>query len=152
MILLGSTLLNAPILGIQTGGELARTSTAIIDPSNLSVIAYRVTGPLVHHSNQLIRVADVRELSSIGLIIDSSDEFVIPEDIIKLQSICELHFDIVVDPEFHVFRDTDEQCHTFLCILLCKDRCYKGKSLLCTSFIESFRIMLLDIGCIGKHY
>ena len=98
MILLGSTLLNAPVMSIQTGGELARTSSAIIDPSNLSVIAYKVMGPLVHHSNQLIRVADVRELSSIGLIIDSSDEFVIPDDIIKLQSIYELHFDILGMP------------------------------------------------------
>lgn len=79
-------------MGLQTGGELAKTSRAIIDPKNLEIVAYEVQGPLLTTSPSLLRVADVREFSDIGIIIDSSDEFVAPDDIIKLEAIYKLHF------------------------------------------------------------
>ena len=85
MILLGSSLINTPVMGIQTGGELARTKRAIIDPAKLTVIAYELEGPLVGERAKLIRIADVRELSDIGMIVDSSDEFVEPDDVVKLK-------------------------------------------------------------------
>jgi sporulation protein YlmC with PRC-barrel domain len=79
-------------MGLQTGGELARTSRAIIDPSTLKIIAYEITGPLLDTHPSLLRIADVREFSDIGIIVDSSDEFVSPDDVIKLGEIYRLHF------------------------------------------------------------
>lgn len=95
MILLGSSLKNASVMGLQTGGELARTQSAIIDPATLTIVAYEVTGALLPHHPTLLRVADVRELSDLGFIIDSDDEFVQPEDIIKLHEIYQLHFHLL---------------------------------------------------------
>lgn len=95
MLLAGSRLINAPVMGLQTGTELARTSKAIIDPSNLEIVAYDLTGPLLNQRPSLLRVADVREFSDIGLIVDSSDEFVSPEDIVKLNEIYNLHFEVI---------------------------------------------------------
>jgi len=82
-------------MGLQTGGELARTSRAVIDPRTLEIVAYEVTGPLLDVHPSLIRVADVREFSDIGIIIDSSDEFVSPDDIIKLSEVYKLNFTLV---------------------------------------------------------
>ena len=93
MLLPGSRLINAPVMGLQTGGELARTARAVIDPHTLGVIAYELTGPLLNANPSLLRIADVREFSDIGLIVDSSDEFVTPDDIIKLGEIYKLQFD-----------------------------------------------------------
>lgn len=98
MLLSGSRLLDAPVMGLQTGGELARTSKAIIDPERLQIVAYEVTGPLLDVHPSLLRVADVREFSDIGLIIDSSDEFVSPSDIVKLNEIYTLHFELIGMP------------------------------------------------------
>lgn len=93
MLITGDRLLNAPVLGLQTGGELARTKTAIIDPANLKIHAYELSGPLLNVHPSLLRIIDVREISDIGLIVDSSDEFVGPDDVIKLGQIYALHFD-----------------------------------------------------------
>lgn len=92
MIIAGSRLLDAPVMGLQTGSELARTARAIIDPADLKILAYEVQGALIQDI-ALVRVADVREFSDIGIIIDSSDEFVAPDDVIKLHEIYELAFD-----------------------------------------------------------
>jgi len=94
MLIAGSRLIHIPVMGLQTGSELARTSKAIIDPATLQILAYELTGPLLDTHPSLLRIADVREFSDIGLIVDSSDEFVSPDDIIKLGEIYKLHFEL----------------------------------------------------------
>lgn len=98
MLLAGSRLIDTPVMGLQTGAELARTSRAIIDPHTLEIVAYEVTGPLLDLHPSLLRVVDVREFSDIGMIIDSSDEFVSPDDIIKLGEVYKLNFTLVGMP------------------------------------------------------
>lgn len=98
MIIAGSRLLDAPIMGLQTGGELARTKRAIIDPATLEIIAYEIDGPLIAEKPALLRVADVREFSDIGIIVDSADEFITPDDVIKLGEIYKLGFELLGMP------------------------------------------------------
>lgn len=95
MILLGSSLTNAPVMGIQTSSELARTKRPIVNPADLKILAYELEGPLLESHPLLLRIADVRELSDLGFIVDSGDEFVSPEDIIKLKQIYDLHFAVI---------------------------------------------------------
>lgn len=95
MLLLGSRLIGTPIMGLQTGTQLAQTATPLIDPANLKVVAYVVEGPLLVDHPSLIRVADVRELSDIGMIIDSNDEFIGLDDVIKIRELYDLGFKLV---------------------------------------------------------
>lgn len=95
MLLAGSRLIDSPVMGLQTGSELARTKHPVIDPRTLEILAYEVDGPMLDQRPSLIRIADVREFSNIGLIVDSSDEFVSPDDIIKLSEVYKLHFDVI---------------------------------------------------------
>ncbi|MBC7868630.1 PRC-barrel domain-containing protein [Candidatus Saccharibacteria bacterium] len=95
MLLLGSRLIGTPIMGLQTGTKLAQTATPLIDPANLKIMAYVVEGPLLVERPSLIRVADVRELSDIGMIIDSNDEFIGVDDVIKIHELYELGFKLV---------------------------------------------------------
>jgi uncharacterized protein YrrD len=90
--------MNAPVMGLQTGSELARTSKPVIDPHTLEIVAYELIGPLLTSHPTLLRVVDVREFSDIGLIVDSSDEFVAVDDIIKLEEIYNLRFSPVGMP------------------------------------------------------
>lgn len=94
MILLGSTLNNAPVMSLHTGGEIARTTEAVIDPADLTIIAYKISSRLVDKPT-LVRVADIRELSDIGMIVDSIDEFVSPDDVVNIKKICDLGFHLV---------------------------------------------------------
>jgi len=97
-MLLGSTLTKAPVMGLQTGGEIAQTKSAIIDPGTLTIVAYVVEGPLLGDGTWLLRIADVRELSDLGFIVDSTDEFIHPEDVLKIDEIYELNFPLLDMP------------------------------------------------------
>lgn len=111
MLLAGSRLINAPVMGLQTGSELGRLTRPVINPDTLAILAYEVEGPLLDKSPSLLRIADVREFSDIGVIIDSSDEFVSPEDIVKLNEVYKLHFSPlgmkVVDQKHHKLGKVD---------------------------------------------
>lgn len=98
MLLLGSRLIDTPVMGLQTGSELARTKYPVIDPATLTVLAYTVEGPLLASKPMLLRIADTRELSDIGFIVDSNDEFVEPDDVIKLSEIFSLGFSVINMP------------------------------------------------------
>ena len=97
-MLLGSTLTKAPVMGLQTGGEIAQTKSAIIDPGTLTIVAYVVEGPLLGDGTWLLRIADVRELSDLGFIVDSTDEFIHPEDVLKIDEIYKLNFPLLDMP------------------------------------------------------
>lgn len=92
MLTFGERLLNTPVLSLQTGAELARTESAVINPRNLTIIAYYVTGAKLDFSPALLMTNDIREVADIGLIINSSDDFIAPGDIVTLKDIIDLHF------------------------------------------------------------
>lgn len=94
MLLSGSQLIDTPIMGLQTGKELARTSNAIVNPHNLVIIAYRIAGPHLDHDPSYLRTVDIREMGGLGMIIDSSDEFLEPDDIVTDKTIYELSYNL----------------------------------------------------------
>jgi len=98
MILLGSTLTKAPVMGLQTGGKIAQTKSAIIDPATLTIIAYIVESSLLKEGIWVLRIADVRELSDLGFIVDSTDEFIHPEDVLKVNEVYKLNFPLLDMP------------------------------------------------------
>ena len=95
MLLAAERLLHAPVMSLQTGGQLARTKAALIDPRNLMIIAFELEGPALDQHPSYLLVTDVRELSNIGLIVDSSDEFVGPDDVIKVQEVRDFNFELI---------------------------------------------------------
>lgn len=95
MLILGSRLIDTPIMGLQTSTKLASAKSPIIDPSNLKIVAYEVDGPLLTEKPAFLRIADIRELSEIGMIIDSDDEIIGIEDVISLKKIFDLNFNLI---------------------------------------------------------
>lgn len=129
MLLPIERLLNAPIMSLQTGAELARISEPIIDPRSMAIVAFYVRGNLVEQSPSVLHVSDIRELSDIGVIIDDSDKLMSTEGLVRLQEIIHFGFvlpgikvaddrgqklgrvnDYVVDPEtYHIVQIYTEQ-------------------------------------------
>jgi uncharacterized protein YrrD len=98
MLILGSRLHDTPVMSLQTGTRLARTGKPIINPSNLRVMAYEVDGPLLTEHPSFLRTDDIREMGTIGMIIDSTDELVGLHDIIKLEKLHTQNFQLVGMP------------------------------------------------------
>jgi sporulation protein YlmC with PRC-barrel domain len=82
-------------MSLQTGKELAVTGAPVIDPKNLKLLAYTVDGPHLDHNPSFLRVNDIREIGQLGFIVDSSDEFVILDDIINDKKLYEDIFEIL---------------------------------------------------------
>ena len=102
MLISGSELLDTQVMSLQTGKELARTHAAIINPHNLSIIAYLLVGEHLDSDPSYLRVADIREVGGLGIIVDSSDEFIETDDIITDEAIYELDFTLL---DKHVLDD-----------------------------------------------
>lgn len=92
MLINGSQLINCPILSLHVGGEIARVVEVIVDPDNLRVIAFRVEGKMVSDEEDILPIASVREFSRLGMVIDSVDELVGADDIIRIKEILQLNF------------------------------------------------------------
>ena len=95
MLIVGSRLLNTPVMSLQTGGKLASTQKPIIDPSNLKIVAFEVEGQLLSERPSLLRVADIREMGRVGMIVNSNDEFIGVHDVIKIEKLYDLGFPLV---------------------------------------------------------
>lgn len=96
MLVTNSRLINTPVLSVQAGGIIAYVSSTIVDPNDLKIIAFRLTGPLINQSQtDILDVQSIREYSSLGIVIDDIDELVTDDDVIKISKILELNFDLL---------------------------------------------------------
>jgi len=95
MLIIGTRLLNTPVMSLQTGGKLASTQKPVIDPSNLKIVAFEVEGQLLSERPALLRVADIREIGRVGMIVNSNDEFIGVHDVIKIEKLYEMDFPLI---------------------------------------------------------
>lgn len=95
MLLHSTNMHNIPVMSLQTGTELARTAEAIIDPATLDIVAYRLHGSRLEQHSPLLLSRDIREIGTLGVIIDSSDELIDEEDVIKIKELSKLNFRLI---------------------------------------------------------
>lgn len=95
MLINGSRLIGCPILSLHVGGAIAHTSDIIIDPNDLKIIGFKVSGPLVRGEvGDVLPVDSVREFSRAGMIVDSIDELVDGEEVIRIRDVLDLNFSL----------------------------------------------------------
>ena len=97
MLVHASELENFPVLSLQVGGEIARCKKAIINPDELSVAAYTLDVLRMDEGlgGDSLSVEDVREFSPNGLIVDSGSRFVSRSDVVRLDKMMSLGFDLI---------------------------------------------------------
>lgn len=82
-------------MSLQTGRELAKLSEPIINPHTLQIIAFFLEGQRLDFTPAVIFIDDIREIGRFGVIIDSVDKIMNPEDVVRLKQI--LKYDFVLD-------------------------------------------------------
>ena len=95
MLLPSTRFIDTPVMSLQTGSELGRTVRPIINPRELSIVAFELHGINLDFDPSLLRINDIREIGPMGIIIDSSDELISVSDVIKIKEIYELNFELV---------------------------------------------------------
>ena len=93
MLIEGSKLLKYPILSLHTASRIAEVKDLVIDPNFLKVVAFEISAV---SSNQrlFLEASSVREFSKMGMIVDSDEEFVEKDDVIKLKETIDLGFSL----------------------------------------------------------
>lgn len=95
MLLPLDRLLQTSVMSLQTGAELARIKHVLVDPRDLTIVAYELEGHNLDQRPSYLRPIDARELSQMGFIVDSSDEFVGPDDVIRIQEVIGFGFELI---------------------------------------------------------
>jgi uncharacterized protein YrrD len=88
-------LIGTPIMSLQTGTKLAETTAAIVDPRSLAIAAFYVEGPGLDASPSILHPSDIRELSDIGMIVDSTEKLMSLEGLVRLQEIVDFGFELL---------------------------------------------------------
>lgn len=95
MLVNASRLIGTQVLSLQTGGAIAVVAELVVDPNELKIIGFRVQGPMVDRAANILDASSVREFSRYGMVIDSVEELVTRDDVVKIKKALELNFDIV---------------------------------------------------------
>lgn len=103
MLLQKERLDQTPIMSLQTGAPIAETSASIIDPRELKVIGFYCAGPRLDLSPAILLVDDIREIGSLGIIVDSADVLVSPDDLVRLKDVLSYNFQL---DDKHVIDDS----------------------------------------------
>lgn len=95
MLIYNSRLLGMPILSVQDSGKIGTIANTIIDPDSLKIIALRIHGATNSEGGNILDIQSIREYSNLGLVIDSTDELVKDDDIVKISRVLELNFSLI---------------------------------------------------------
>lgn len=93
MLIEGSKLLKYPILSLHTASRIAEVKSLVIDPNFLKVVAFEISAASSRQS-LFLEASSVREFSKMGMIVDSDEEFVEKDDVIKLKETIDLGFSL----------------------------------------------------------
>ena len=105
MLVTTSRIIGTPVMSLQTGQRLATIGEAIIDPNNLKILAFYVNGPQLDFNPAVLFVGDIREIGSLGIIVDSSDNIMSPDGLVRLKQVIDYGFKLsgikVIDDHKH---------------------------------------------------
>lgn len=95
MLVSNSHLIGTPVLSMQSAGPIGTVSAPIVDPDNLKIIAFYLTGPFIKGNTNIIDVKSIREYSKYGMVIDSIEELIEKDDVVKIGKIIDLNFGLI---------------------------------------------------------
>lgn len=100
MLVLKDRLIGINVMSLHTGAKIAQVENVIVDPRHLKITAFYLGGDHLDFSPAVLGVTDVREFSDIGLIVDSANEIVSPNDLVRLQEVLKFNFKLDGLPVF----------------------------------------------------
>ena len=97
MLQLSGYLLNLPILSLRSGGPIATITAPIINPHRLAIEGFYVLDS-TDKQELILLCQDIRELSPQGFIVNDHDVLVQAEDLVRLQQVLALNFELMGKP------------------------------------------------------
>ena len=100
MLQLSASLLNRPVLSLRTGGVVATTTVPIINPTNLKLEGFYCNDAFERKKVLVLLYQDIRDVIAQGFVINDHDVLAEPEELVRLKSVMDLHFELMGKPVF----------------------------------------------------
>lgn len=94
MLKLSQSFIGTNIWSLRTGGVIGHTTKLIINPNNLKLEGWYVVSKFSNSASILLG-GELREILPQGLVVNDQDAFSDPEDLVRLQDILKLRFELI---------------------------------------------------------
>jgi sporulation protein YlmC with PRC-barrel domain len=95
MLQLSTSFQSVPIMSLRTGGEVAHTTSHIINPNNLKIEGFYCE---LDKKQLVLLIQDVRDLLPQGLVIDDTEVLSEPDELVRLREVLQLGFQLTGKP------------------------------------------------------
>lgn len=97
MLTLGQSLINRNILSLRNSAIIGHITGVLIDPNNLKIEGWLAQD---HFKKQpvILLAQEVRDIIGQGFVVDDEAALSTQEDLVRLQPIMELHFELIDKP------------------------------------------------------
>ncbi len=93
----GGLLLNKSVLSLRTGTPIATIMAPIINPNNLKIEGFYCQDRY-ERKTLILLYQDIRDMLKQGFVVNDHDVLAEPEELIRLQKVLELDFDLIGKP------------------------------------------------------
>jgi len=94
MLKLSAAINNKDVFSLRTGGVVGHVYSPLINPNNLKIEGL-LTKDRFNNETKILLYQDIRELGPKGYIVNDHDSLSNPEDIIRLNDIIELNYQLI---------------------------------------------------------
>lgn len=95
MLILSNSILNQPVMSLRTGRQVATAYATIINPDNLKIEGFYCEDSFNKKNQLILLYQDIRDVLPAGIVVDDYDVLSEPHELIRLQKIIELNFDVI---------------------------------------------------------
>lgn len=105
MLKLSSALLaNKSVLSLRVGSPIATITAPIINPNNLKIEGFYCQDRF-NRKELILLYQDIRDMLPQGYVVNDHDVLAEPEELIRLQSVLDLNFDLIGMPVETISRE-----------------------------------------------
>lgn len=94
MLKLSQSFIGTNIWSLRTGGVIGQTTRLVINPNNLKIEGWYVIDKF-SNSPAILLSNELREILPQGLVVNDQDAFSDPDDLVRLQEILKLRFELI---------------------------------------------------------
>ncbi len=98
MQVLSNSLLQRPVMSLRTNSRIATTIGAIINPNNLKIEGFYCQDSLDKKLQLVLLSQDVRDVLSVGIVVNDHDALVTPKELVRLKDIIKINFELFGKP------------------------------------------------------
>jgi sporulation protein YlmC with PRC-barrel domain len=93
MLQLSGTLVNKPVLSLQTSSQIALAVGFLIDPTSLKIIGLQCKDNF-GGQNKILLAQDVRDILAQGYVVNDLHALTDPKDLVKFKDLIDLNFQL----------------------------------------------------------